>query len=124
MCNPEYTDIIRFRNAIKRLRMLACIEDYNRESKMSLTIIGFGKTTRNDLGPAGKGQYCVWCAEDVCYRVIRVNTWFTYFFIPIIPYRRQYRVECPVCGSGVAITLSEAKSAKRGELSLRREWLG
>lgn len=85
---------------------------------MSLTIIGFGKVTADDLGETGREQPCVWCSAHVFYHLIFMRTWFTYFFIPLIPYRSAYRVMCPACGGGVTISGEEAKAAKRGELKL------
>jgi hypothetical protein len=29
---------------------------------------------------------------------LKVTTWFTLFFIPVIPYKRRYLLACPVCG--------------------------
>lgn len=87
---------------------------------MSLTIIGFGKVTSKDLGEIGLEQSCVWCSAIVFYHLVLVRTWFTYFFIPIIPYRSVYRVTCPACGEGIPLSGEEVKAAKRGELSLRR----
>jgi hypothetical protein len=86
---------------------------------VSLTIIGFGKVTTDDLGETGVEQQCVWCSVGVFYHLILVRTWFTYFFIPLIPYRSEYRVECPACFCGVNIRGEEVKAAKRGELRIR-----
>lgn len=88
---------------------------------MSLTIIGFGKVTSKDLGETGLEQPCIWCSTRVVYHLVLVRTWFTYFFIPVLPYRKAYRVMCPACGNGIAISGEEVKAAKRGELTLRRE---
>lgn len=85
---------------------------------MSLTIIGFGKVTFKDLGETGTEQTCVWCAARVVYHLVLVRTWFTYFFIPVIPYRRAHLAGCPECGEGILISGEEVKAAKRGELKL------
>jgi hypothetical protein len=87
---------------------------------MSLAIIGFGKITSDDLGETGREQQCVWCSASVFYHLILVRTWFTYFFIPVVPYRKQYQIVCPACDSGVSIRPDEVGAAKRGELSLGR----
>jgi hypothetical protein len=87
---------------------------------MSLTIIGFGKVTSKDLGEIGQDQSCIWCSAQMSYHLICVRTWFTYFFIPVIPYRSAYRVTCPSCGEGMTISGEEVRAAKRGELTLRR----
>jgi zinc-ribbon family len=88
---------------------------------MSFIIIGFGKKTFKDLGETGTEQRCVWCATAVFYHLIRIRTWFTYFFIPVFPYRSEYRIECPTCYQGVEIRGQEIKSAKLGELVLYTE---
>jgi hypothetical protein len=88
---------------------------------MSLTIIGFGKVTSKDLGETGLEQPCIWCSAHVIYHLMLVRTWFTYFFIPVLPYRKAYRVTCPACGGSIPISGEEVKAAKRGELTLRRE---
>lgn len=85
---------------------------------MSLTIIGFGKTTTDDLGPTGVEQQCVWCSTQIFYHLVLTRTWFTYFFLPVIPYRKAYRVMCPACATGVEIRGDEVRAAKRGELRL------
>lgn len=85
---------------------------------MSFVLVGFGKKTFDDLGESGPEQRCIWCSADVFYHLILVRTWFTYFFIPIIPYRSEYVVECPACRNGIWIIGKEVEAAKRGELSL------
>jgi hypothetical protein len=87
---------------------------------MSFTLIGFGKTTRDDLGATGKEQPCVWCSVRVYYHLILVRTWFTYFFIPVFAYRSAYYLECPACTRSVMLSRDEVKAAKRGELTLGR----
>jgi hypothetical protein len=87
---------------------------------MSLTIIGFGKVTSKDLGEIGQEQPCVWCSALVYYHLILIRTWFTYFFIPVIPYRRAYQVMRPACSLSITISGEEVKAAKRGELTLHR----
>lgn len=87
---------------------------------MALWIIGFGRVTTRDFGETGMEQECVWCSERVYYHLVRARTWFTYFFIPVIPYSTRYRVECPVCSRGLEIRDGEVKAAKRGELKLSR----
>lgn len=85
---------------------------------MSFILIGFGKQTFKDLGETGQQQPCFSCSNHIFYHLILVRTWFTYFFIPIVPYRKQYFVECSVCSSGIEISGSEVTAAKRGELRI------
>ena len=85
---------------------------------MSFILIGFGKQTFKDLGETGQQQQCFSCSAHIFYHLILVRTWFTYFFIPIVPYRKQYFVECPVCSRGIEISSREVTAAKRGELRI------
>lgn len=88
---------------------------------MSLILIGFGKQPHKDIGETGREQPCAWCSRQVFYHLAVVETWFTLYFIPIYAYRREYRIECPLCGSGVAIGGREIDAARRGELVIHRE---
>src|SRR4051812_41625314 len=63
-----------------------------RGREMSFILIGFGKKTFKDLGESGPAHRCVWCSKMVSYRLVRALTWFNWFFIPVFPYRREYRV--------------------------------
>jgi hypothetical protein len=85
---------------------------------MSFILIGFGKQTRKDLGQTGVVQQCVWCHNLVFYHLIILRTWFTYFFIPVFPYRREYLAECPICASSITIQGDEIRAAKQGELKI------
>lgn len=85
---------------------------------MSFILIGFGKRTFKDLGETGTKQQCVWCGTTMSYHVIRIRTWFTYFFIPVFPYRSVFLIQCSSCRQGVEIRGQEIKAAKHGELRL------
>jgi hypothetical protein len=87
---------------------------------VSITIIGFGKIISKDLGEIGLEQICIWCSAHVCYHLVILRTWFTYFFIPVIPYRKEYRIVCPICSGNIRILGEEVEAARRGELTLSR----
>jgi hypothetical protein len=87
---------------------------------MSFILIGFGKKTYKDLGETGQEQKCAWCSTRIFYHLIVIHTWLTCFFIPLLPYRKEYKIECPVCACGTWIYGKEVKAAKRGELSIHR----
>ena len=84
---------------------------------MSLTIIGFGKRTSRDYG-AITSLECPRCHQNVSYHLIYTRTWFTYFFIPLFPYRSQYRVACPICSHSILLQGKEIEAAKQGTLRL------
>lgn len=83
---------------------------------MSLIIIGFGRVTTRDLGEVEQEQECVWCSKRVRCRLLRARTWFSFFFVPVIPYRSVYRVMCPACSRGTVIRGDEVEAVRRGEL--------
>lgn len=64
---------------------------------MFFFIIGFGKQTSEDLGSAGIRR-CPHCGNTREWRNLRVRTWFTLFFIPLVPYKTEYVALCPICG--------------------------
>jgi hypothetical protein len=90
---------------------------------MSLFLISFGKQRRKDLGETGVEQQCVWCYRTIYYHLIVIQTWFTYFFIPIFSYRNEHRIECPSCTQGFNIQGEEIRAAKRGELRITRTFV-
>ena len=87
---------------------------------MSWIIIGFGRQSRKDLGETGVEQQCAWCSRKIYYHLILLRTWFSYFFIPVFPYRSEYFIECPLCSQSIGIRGEEVEAAKRGELSVSR----
>lgn len=68
-------------------------------------IFGFGKRTTKDMGTAGKVR-CSNCGNIREWRNVKVTTWFSLFFIPVIPYKAVYLKECPVC-KGVVLLNKE-----------------
>jgi len=59
-------------------------------------IFGFGNQTTKDFGnmPA---QYCGRCHNQTRRMITKATTWFSLFFIPLIPYRSNYLLVCPIC---------------------------
>lgn len=64
---------------------------------MFFFIIGFGKQTIDDLGTAGVRR-CPNCGNTREWRNLRVRSWVTLFFIPVIPYSTRTVTRCPICG--------------------------
>lgn len=85
---------------------------------MSFILIGFGRRTRKDFGATGQMQQCARCANTIFYHLVRTNSWITFFFIPIFPYRSEFRVECPVCLHGLKLKATEVKAAWQGALNV------
>ncbi len=85
---------------------------------MSFILIGFGRRSRTDFGETGGAQVCFHCSNHIFYHLIRARTFFTFFFIPIFPYKSEYRIECPVCQQGIQLRGSEIKAARQGTLDV------
>lgn len=63
---------------------------------------GFGKVTRKFLGTVFVKE-CSYCNQITSWQLCITRTWFTLFFIPIIPYKTEKCVMCPNCGSYIKI---------------------
>ena len=59
-------------------------------------IWGFGKKTVKSFGLMPL-RTCARCNNNIQYEILKVTTWFTLFFIPIIPYRVERFLVCPIC---------------------------
>jgi hypothetical protein len=53
-------------------------------------------------------QLCSRCHASAAQSVIRVRTFFTLFFVPLIPLGSKYRATCTMCGSTVSIPKEQA----------------
>ena len=60
-------------------------------------IWGFGHTRTKDYGDDVLTN-CERCHNNVNRNMLKVTSWFTFFFIPVIPYRTVYLLVCPICG--------------------------
>ena len=60
-------------------------------------LFGFGKKTVKDFSVKGEIQ-CRRCNNTKNWDYKKVTTWFTLFFVPVIPYSITYVRVCPICG--------------------------
>ncbi|MFC1753210.1 zinc ribbon domain-containing protein [Thermoproteota archaeon] len=67
-----------------------------------MLIFGWGKTTKKDFGDT-LPTTCPVCKEKTFLSYLRVKTWFTLFFIPVIPYSSKHYLLCGRCGNGKEI---------------------
>jgi hypothetical protein len=51
---------------------------------------------------------CGLCHTPAAQAVARVRTFFSLFFIPVVPLTSQYRTTCTMCGQSVKITNEHA----------------
>jgi hypothetical protein len=76
-------------------------------------IYGWGKQTRRTHGVVGTDK-CTHCGATVDFHLVQVRTWFTLFWIPLIPYRSEHRVLCSGCEWGWSPTAAEVAQLKTG----------
>lgn len=80
-----------------------------------MIIFGWGKQLIKIIGPVFK-HHCPNCGNEDYWILKRISTWFTLFFIPVIPYEWKYFLMCPVCERGLYL-----KSDQYNELKLIAE---
>lgn len=51
---------------------------------------------------------CQRCQRPSAHGIVRVHTWFTLFFIPVLPLTAKYYVVCPMCGGATKIDKEHA----------------
>lgn len=76
-----------------------------------MIIWGFGKVTKKIIGNVMKRD-CAYCNTESIWQLCIVRTWFTLFFIPLIPYSNKKCLICPNCGSYIQLTNEEFESIK------------
>jgi len=45
------------------------------------------------------------------YRHVSTRSWFTLFFIPVLPYENSHFLVCPICSNGRQLTNAQAQHA-------------
>jgi len=53
---------------------------------------------------------CGVCHTPAAQAIARVKTFFTFFFIPLIPLGSKYRSTCTLCGATVSLTKEQAEA--------------
>jgi len=62
-------------------------------------LFGWGHQIKRDFGPVLMNK-CSHCNNEGYMRLKRISEWFTLFFVPIIPYKIQSYLICPICEYG------------------------
>jgi len=76
-----------------------------------MILFGWNRVLRRDHGPAVPMR-CGRCGNDTVLYYVVMTTWFTLFFIPVVPYRLRRALVCPVCSHAVALSRDQAGQAK------------
>lgn len=89
-----------------------------------LFVFGWGRRTQKDHGPT-LPITCPNCKNQTYWRYKHFRTWFTLFFIPVIPYQSDHYLLCDICKQGVQLNGEEQERAKilagQTELYLRQQ---
>jgi uncharacterized protein YbaR (Trm112 family) len=79
---------------------------------VAFIIFGWGKGTTKDIG-AALPYDCPNCKNGVMLHYITVTTWFSLFFIPLIPYQVRHLLICPVCTRMLKVDREHVPQAKQ-----------
>jgi hypothetical protein len=73
-------------------------------------IFGYHGGKRKDLGEA-LPLHCPRCNNATTYRWMSVTSWFSLFFIPLIPLKRRDYLVCPICTRAIELTRDRREMA-------------
>ena len=59
-------------------------------------LVGFGDRKTRVIGPVEK-RVCPNCRNEDFWELHQLRDYVSVFFIPIIPYKTQYLIVCPIC---------------------------
>lgn len=76
-----------------------------------MIIWGWGKNARKEYGVAGTMR-CNRCGTDGAANLVKLYSYFSLFFIPIIPTDENYFIQCRHCGYAVQIFDNNVTKAK------------
>ena len=76
-------------------------------------LFGFGHRTNKEYKMREVTQ-CYHCNNASNWIMRRQMSWFTLFFIPLVPYRTDYSIFCPICKNGYKITQEEFEKKSNG----------
>jgi len=72
-------------------------------------IWGFGHRTTKIMGDMPE-SLCSRCNNRTARQIVKLTTWITLFFIPVLPYKKHYLLTCPICGQAQELTKTEFDS--------------
>ena len=75
-----------------------------------MIIFGWGRQTRKHYGPTIPIK-CPKCSNNAYWHLYRNRTWFTLFFVPVIPYDNKHILLCSVCSNGVILPSANVDKA-------------
>lgn len=77
-----------------------------------IVLFGFGHKTVKEH-QLKDVTHCFHCNNLTNWTLSRQTNWFTLFFIPVIPYKTEHWVYCPICNKGHKITPDEFEKKRK-----------
>jgi hypothetical protein len=81
-----------------------------------LFIFGWGRVTRSEVGYT-KEIVCPVCSRFGQFKLVTARTWFTLFFVPVIPYEKDNYAICRTCSNGISLSDRQLIELKSGAVS-------
>jgi len=75
-----------------------------------MLIWGWGHRKTKEYGALQEMEICLRCNNQIKRIILVDKTYFTLFFIPLIPYKTERFLTCPICGSSHLLTAQEFDS--------------
>ena len=72
-----------------------------------MIIWGWGHQKTKVYGQLHETEICVNCNNEMNRVLLRDRTYFTLFFIPLIPYKTAYFSVCPICKDAITLSAQE-----------------
>jgi len=76
-----------------------------------MVIFGWGFQTTKNIGPVFQIK-CPHCNNEKFWLVDRIITWFTLFFVPIVPYSFKHFLKCSICEHGLVLNSKQSEKIK------------
>ena len=80
-----------------------------------MLIIKGAKDITDTIVEMKQPDLCMNCNNHVRHKVLKKTTFFTLFFIPILPVYARYTVYCPICTFERKITRTQANAYYKEE---------
>lgn len=74
-------------------------------------LFGWGRRTNKEYGPALPVEYPN-CNNKTFWHLLQSRSWFTLFFVPVIPYESGHYLLCTICGLGTELRGEDIETAK------------
>lgn len=88
-----------------------------------MLIVGWGHRREKVIGPVEKLR-CPRCGRDEFWELVQVRSYFSLFFVPLLPYRTETVIRCPICNAVSDVPEHEVPRREAQARQLLREVRG